>query len=64
MGLRMVNWLIHDDKFIDIPAKTTPDSTLQLSNTAIAVLSSGFLIVLPVLLLATGFWVWRRRNRR
>lgn len=64
MGLRMVNWLIHDDKFIDIPAKTTPDSKFQLSNTAIAVLSSGFLIVLPVLLLATGFWVWRRRNRR
>jgi len=64
MGLRMVNWLIHDDKFIDIPAKTTPDSKLQLSNTAIAVLSFGFLIVLPILLLGTGFWVWRRRNRR
>jgi ABC-type uncharacterized transport system involved in gliding motility auxiliary subunit len=64
MGLRMINWLIHDDKFIDIPAKTTPDSSLQLSNTAIAVLSFGFLIVLPVLLLGTGFFVWRRRNQR
>lgn len=64
MGLRMVNWLIHDDKFIDIPAKTTPDSSLQLSPTAIAVISFGFLIALPVLLLGTGFWVWRRRNRR
>ncbi|MDD1616789.1 MAG: ABC transporter [Methylococcaceae bacterium NSP1-2] len=64
MGLRMVNWLIHDDKFIDIPAKTTPDSNLQLSPTAIAVLSFGFLIILPVLLLVTGFFVWRRRNRR
>jgi ABC-type uncharacterized transport system involved in gliding motility auxiliary subunit len=64
MGLRMVNWLIHDDKFIDIPAKTTPDSSLQLSPTAIAVLSFGFLIILPVLLLVTGFFVWRRRNRR
>ncbi|MDD1608584.1 MAG: ABC transporter, partial [Methylococcaceae bacterium] len=64
MGLRLVNWLIHDDKFIDIPAKTTPDSNLQLSPTAIAVLSFGFLIILPVLLLVTGFFVWRRRNRR
>lgn len=64
MGLRMINWLIHDDKFIDIPAKTTPDSSLQLSPMAIAVLSFGFLIVLPVLLLGTGFFVWRRRNRR
>ncbi len=64
MGLRIVNWLIHDDKFIDIPAKTTPDSSLQLSPTAIAVLSFGFLIILPVILLVTGFFVWRRRNRR
>jgi ABC-type uncharacterized transport system involved in gliding motility auxiliary subunit len=64
MGLRLINWLIHDDNFIDIPAKTTPDSSLQLSPTAIAIISFGFLIMLPVLLLATGFWVWRKRNRR
>ncbi|MFI3189182.1 ABC transporter [Crenothrix sp. D3] len=64
MGLRLVNWLIHDDKFIDIPSKTTPDGSLQLSPTAIAALSFGFLIILPVLLLVTGFFVWRRRNRR
>jgi ABC-type uncharacterized transport system involved in gliding motility auxiliary subunit len=64
MGLRLINWLIHDDKFIDIPAKTTPDSSLQLSPIAISVISVGFLIVLPVLLLGTGFFVWRRRNRR
>jgi hypothetical protein len=25
MGLRMVNWLIHDARFIDIPAKTAAD---------------------------------------
>ncbi|MSP27003.1 MAG: ABC transporter [Methylococcales bacterium] len=64
MGLRLVNWLIHDDKFIDIPSTTTPDGNLQLSPTAIAVLSFGFLIIVPVLLLVTGFFVWRRRNRR
>jgi ABC-type uncharacterized transport system involved in gliding motility auxiliary subunit len=64
MGLRLVNWLIHDDKFIDIPAKTTPDSSLQLTPMAIALLSFGFLIILPVLLLVTGFFVWHRRNRR
>jgi len=64
IGLRIINWLIHDDNFIDIPAKTTPDASLQLSNTEIAVISFGFLITLPVLLLATGFWIWRRRNQR
>jgi ABC-type uncharacterized transport system involved in gliding motility auxiliary subunit len=64
MGLRMVNWLIHDDNFIDIPAKTTPDGSLQLSNTTIAVLSFGFLIVLPSALLLMGILVWRGRNQR
>jgi ABC-type uncharacterized transport system involved in gliding motility auxiliary subunit len=64
IGLRIINWLIHDDKFVDIPAKTTPDASLQLSPTAIALIGFGFLIMLPVLLLAAGFWVWRKRNRR
>jgi ABC-type uncharacterized transport system involved in gliding motility auxiliary subunit len=64
MGLRMVNWLIHDDNFIDIPAKTTPDASLQLSNTTIAVLSFGFLIILPSALLLMGILVWRGRNQR
>jgi ABC-type uncharacterized transport system involved in gliding motility auxiliary subunit len=64
LGLRIINWLVHDDQFIDIPAKATPDSHLELSKTAIAVISFGFLIILPLMLLMTGFWVWRRRNRR
>jgi ABC-type uncharacterized transport system involved in gliding motility auxiliary subunit len=64
MGLRIINWLIHDDRFIDIPAKTTPDSSLQLGNMVIAVFSFGFLIILPLALLIIGFVVWRRRNRK
>jgi ABC-type uncharacterized transport system involved in gliding motility auxiliary subunit len=64
IGLRMINWLIHDDKFIDIPAKTTPDASLQLSPMAIALIGFGFWILLPALLLVAGFWVWRKRNRR
>lgn len=64
MGLRMVNWLIHDERFIDIPAKTAPDRTLKLTTTNIAVIGFGFLIVLPLCLLATGFVIWRRRRRR
>ncbi len=64
MGLRIINWLIHDDRFIDIPAKTTPDGSLQLSNVEIVVISFGFLIILPLALLIIGFVVWRRRNRK
>jgi ABC-type uncharacterized transport system involved in gliding motility auxiliary subunit len=64
MGLRMINWLIHDDKLIDIPAKVTPDGKLQLSQIAISIISVSFLLVLPLGLLITGFVVWHRRNRR
>jgi ABC-type uncharacterized transport system involved in gliding motility auxiliary subunit len=64
MGLRMINWLVHDDRFIDIPARTAPDRTLKLTVTSVAVIGFGFLIVLPLVLLGTGFEVWRRRRRR
>jgi len=64
MGLRMINWLIHDDSFIDIPAKTATDKNLQLTQTAVAVIGFGFLIVIPAALVGTGFIVWRIRQRR
>jgi ABC-type uncharacterized transport system involved in gliding motility auxiliary subunit len=64
MGLRVVLWLIHEDRFIDIPAKTASDKSLQLTQTAVAVIGFGFLIVIPFLLIATGFVIWRKRKRR
>ncbi|MCX7099131.1 MAG: GldG family protein [Methylococcales bacterium] len=64
MGLRMVTWLIHDDRFIDIPAKTASDKTLQLSQAAVAVMGFGFLIILPIVLIGTGFIIWRSRRLR
>lgn len=64
MGLRMINWLIHDDRFIDIPAKIATDKTLQLSQIAIAIIGFGFLVVIPLLLIGTGFYIWRKRKQR
>ncbi|MEI6069202.1 MAG: GldG family protein [Methylococcaceae bacterium] len=64
MGLRLVLWLIHEDRFIDIPAKTATDKTLQLTQTAVAVIGFGFLIILPLLLTVTGFIIWRKRKQR
>jgi len=63
MGLRMLNWLIHDDRFIDIPAKIATDKSLQLSQMAVALMGFGFLIVLPLLLTGTGLLIWRKRKR-
>ncbi|GAB6142031.1 hypothetical protein JCM14076_27600 [Methylosoma difficile] len=64
MGLRMFNWLVHDDQFIDIPAKTANDKNLQLSPTSMAAMAFGFLIVLPLLLFVVGLWIWISRKRR
>ena len=64
MGLRLVLWLIHDDRFIDIPAKTATDKSLQLTRTAVAVIGFGFLIIIPLLLIGTGFFIWWKRKQR
>ncbi|PPD04653.1 MAG: ABC transporter [Methylobacter sp.] len=63
LGLRLVNWLVHNDNTLDIPAKNGVDDHLQLSQTAVAVIGFGFLIVLPLALFTAGFIVWRSRKR-
>jgi hypothetical protein len=60
----MINWLIHDDLFINIPAKIATDKTLQLSQTVVGIIGFGFLIVIPLLLMGTGFYIWRKRKQR
>jgi ABC-type uncharacterized transport system involved in gliding motility auxiliary subunit len=63
-GMSLMNWLSRDDAFVNIPVRTAPDRTLNLSpnqQIAIAVL---FLLVLPLVFAATGFTVWWRRRKR
>ncbi|HEY8157631.1 MAG TPA: GldG family protein [Methylobacter sp.] len=64
IGLRMINWLIHDDRFINIPAKIATDKSLQLSQISVAVIGFGFLVIIPLLLMGTGFYIWRKRKQR
>jgi ABC-type uncharacterized transport system involved in gliding motility auxiliary subunit len=64
LGFRLINWLTHDDQFIEIPVKVAPGKSLQLSKTSIAVIGLGFLFGLPMLLISTGFVIWRKRKRR
>ncbi|MDE2197222.1 MAG: GldG family protein [Gammaproteobacteria bacterium] len=63
LGLNIINWLSHDDRFIDINPRPAPDLTLSLSRTAETVISIGFLFALPLLLLACGLLIWTRRRR-
>lgn len=64
LGKRVFDWLLGDDKLVDLPPRAAPDRLLQISQTELNLISFGFLLVLPVLLLLIGgFIVWRRRRR-
>ncbi len=64
LGDRLVNWLAHDDSFINIPVQSAPDTRLALSPTAWAWIGFLFLLVMPSALLGGGLLVWWRRRRR
>lgn len=64
LAMNIVNWLLQDDELIAIPVKTARDLSLQLSDVEIAVISFGFLLVLPLGLLGSGLLIWYRRRKR
>jgi len=64
LAMALVNWLAHDDKLIKIPVKTSVGTQLSLTKTQSIILGLGFLVVLPLLLLAIGLGIWWRRRRR
>jgi ABC-type uncharacterized transport system involved in gliding motility auxiliary subunit len=64
LGLNIFNWLSHDEQFIAIPTRVKDDIILEMSPTALSLLGSFFLLVIPGLLITTGSIIWfRRRNR-
>lgn len=64
LGMNIINWLAHDDKFVAIPTKTASDRSLTLDKTQISVIGFGFLLGVPLVLLIAGFTIWFRRRRR
>ncbi len=64
LGLRMVSWLSHDQHFLTIPAKTAIDKSLALSQMTVNLMGFGFLIIIPLLLISGGFFIWRTRKNR
>ncbi len=64
LGMNVINWLAHDDKLINIPARLTTDRQLDLSPLAQGMIGFGFLFLLPLLLGGTGFIIWWQRRKR
>lgn len=62
LGVSMVNWLAGADKLITLQPRAARDNSLVLSKTELNVIGIGFLVVLPLLLVAAGIYVWRKRR--
>ncbi len=62
-GINLVNWLTGDENLIIIQPRATLDSSLILSEPALVIIAGGFLIVLPLVFLASGAIIWWRRRR-
>jgi len=63
-GVRLFNWLVHDDSLVEVPDRSAPDRELTLSQTTLNLLGFAFLVGLPALLAACGGVIaWRRRRR-
>jgi len=63
LGMAIMNWLAGDDALISIPVKTTIDNQLELNQTQSLFIGLGFLIVMPLLLLGIGLWLWWYRRK-
>jgi ABC-type uncharacterized transport system involved in gliding motility auxiliary subunit len=64
LGERLFDWLLGDDKLVDLPPRGAPDRVLVITQGELNALSFGFLLGVPLLLLVTGGVIARRRRRR
>ena len=63
LGLNIFNWLIGDDDLISVEAKAATDTRLELGDTQLMIIAFGFFLILPLVLLFAGFFIWYRRKR-
>ena len=59
----MINWLSSDDSLIAIPARAIEDTQLNMSQLALGAFGLGFLLVLPLVFLGTGLFIWWHRKK-
>ena len=64
LGLNIFNWLAGDDALIAVEPRNAPDTQLELNDTEIFMIGTGFFIALPLTLFIAGFTIWYRRRKQ
>jgi len=64
MGESMMNWLSHDDDFIDIPASDSMNSKITVTEMHMGILGSIFYLLFPAIIMGTGLFIWLRRRKK
>ena len=63
LGERIFDWLLGDDALTSVP-RGAPDTMLKPTRADLAILTFGYLIMLPIVLILIGLAItWRRRRR-
>jgi len=62
LGIRLVDWLSHDEMLVSIPVRSATDTQLTISSVVIGAIGIIFLIILPLAFILTGFYFWRIRK--
>jgi len=64
MGESIVNWLSHDDDFIDIPPTGAAGTKIVVTPMNFITLGVIFIMLLPVIFIGSGFFIWFRRRKK
>ena len=62
LALNMVNWLTADESLISIPSKEPEDRRIMLSGRQMNMIALFSVIILPLLVVLSGFAVWWKRR--
>ena len=63
LSTAILQWLINDDAGIALQPYQPPDISIQLSNTSIISLASGYLLIIPLSILIIGISIVRKRRK-
>lgn len=62
LGLRLFNWAAGDERLVAVQPRPTRDAALGLNRTQAVVITFGWLVAVPALLLAAAALAWWRRR--